>query len=196
MMQGLRLGRRRVLRIGIAVAGLAGLLSVLAGGWIYIKAGVAKVLLASAWEKTLAGAVHVRPWPWADLHPLARLTVPSLHADEIVLSGANGPTMAFGPGHVVHSGEPGGRGNCVIAGHRDTSFSFLKDLKPGDEIRITDRRGAESVYVVSGSIVVDKNETWVMSQEMEGTLTLITCYPFDDPLPGPRRYVVFARMGR
>ena len=194
MKQGLRRERRNALRIGLAVVGLAGFLSMLAGGWIYIKAGIAKVLLRCAWEQTLAGAEQVRPWPWADLHPLARLTVPSLHAEEIVLSGANGPTLAFGPGHVAHTGEPGGRGNCVIAGHRDTSFRFLKDLKPGDEIRITDRRGAESVYLVSSSKIVDESETWVMSQGMEGSLTLITCYPFEDPLPGPLRYVVFAKM--
>jgi sortase A len=124
---------------------------------------------------------------------VARLTVPSLGADEIVLSGATGPTLAFGPGHVFHTGEPGGQGNCVIVGHRDTSFRFLKDLKPGDEVRLSDRLGAESAYRVTGSLVVDERDTWVMSQANENTLTLITCYPFDDPLPGPRRYIVFAR---
>jgi sortase A len=194
MKQGLRRKHKTVVVIGLAAIALAGILLMLAGGWIYIKAGIAKVLIKSAWEKTLAGAEEARPWPWADLHPLARLAVPSLHTDEIVLSGVNGATLAFGPGHVEHPAEPGEDGNCVIAGHRDTSFRFLKDLKTGDEIRITDRRGAESLYIVSGSSVVDKNETWVMSAEMEGTLTLITCYPFDDPLPGPERYVVFARM--
>ncbi len=194
MKEGLRRKRGNALRLSLAAAGLAGLLSMLAGGWIYIKAGIAKILLRSAWEQTLAGAEQVRPWPWADLHPLARLTVPALRADEIVLSGANGPTLAFGPGHVAHTGEPGGGGNCVIAGHRDTSFRFLKDLGPGDEIWITDRLGAVSVYTVSSSRIVDESETWVMSQGLEGTLTLVTCYPFEDPLPGPRRYVVFARL--
>jgi sortase A len=187
------LRNRTSIKLGIIIVGLAGVIFMMAGGWIYIKARIAKVLLSSAWQKTLAGEEQVRPWPWADLYPLARLTVPALHVDEIVLSGANGATLAFGPGHVADTGEPGGGGNCVIAGHRDTSFRFLKDLKPGDEIRITDRSGAESVYVVSGSEIVDMKETWVTSQKMEGSLTLVTCYPFDDPLPGRGRYVVFAQ---
>jgi sortase A len=195
MKHGVRPARGKAVKISIAIVAFAGFLFLLAGSWIYIKAGIAKILLASAWEKTLAGAEQVRPWPWADLHPVARLTVPSLNADEIVLSGSNGPTLAFGPGHVAHTAEPGGPGNCVIAGHRDTSFRFLKDLKPGDEIRITDRCGAVSVYTVSDSLIVDKSDTWVMSQGLEGALTLVTCYPFDDPLPGPERYIVFARMG-
>ncbi len=186
-------GRWRIITLCLIAACLAGMACILAGSWIYVKAGIAKILLASAWERTLAGAEQVRPWPWADLHPVARLTVPSLKADEIVLSGARGAVLAFGPGHVEHTGEPGS-GNCVIVGHRDTSFRFLKDLACGDLIRITDRGGAVSVYTVYGFLVVNDTDTWVMSQDREGELTLITCWPFNDPLPGPKRYVVFARL--
>ncbi len=186
--------RKPALKISMAAAGLAGLLFLAAGGWIYAKAAVARVLLSSAWRKTLAGAEQVKPWPWADLYPLARLTVPSRHVDEIVLSGADGATLAFGPGHGLETGEPGGEGNCVIAGHRDTAFRFLKDLAPGDEIWITDRAGQVSLYVVAGSEIVDVNDAWVTSPAMAQTLTLVTCYPFTDPLPGPLRYVVFARL--
>ncbi len=42
----------------------------------------------------------VKPWPWADTHPVARLIAPAQDADVLVLAGASGRTLAFGPGHL------------------------------------------------------------------------------------------------
>lgn len=175
---------------------VAGFLLLLSGTWIYLKAALAKILLASAWEQTVSGSNEVKPWPWADTFPVARLYVPRLNVDEIVLSGANGPTLAFGPGHVMHTERPGGEGNCVIVGHRDTNFRFLKSIKKGDDIVIRDRGGIDFHYTVSRMEIVDKNDVWVTSQCFKDSLTLITCYPFDDILPGPGRYVVWAKETR
>lgn len=55
------------------------------GAWIYVKAQLAQVLLQRAWAGTLAGQRDVKPWPWADTWPVARLVVPSLGIDQIVL---------------------------------------------------------------------------------------------------------------
>ena len=108
------------------------------GAWILVKAQIAQVLLAQAWEATKAGGEPVKPWPWADTWPVARLTVPRLGVEEIVLAGGNGEAMAFGPGHLGTSAKPGSGGNVVLAGHRDTHFEFLRDLQPGDEILLED----------------------------------------------------------
>ncbi len=55
----------------------------LAGGlWIDAKALLAQRLISVAWERTLiAGEAGVKPWPWADTWPVARLQVPRLQQD-------------------------------------------------------------------------------------------------------------------
>ena len=86
----------------------------------------------------------------------------------IVLAGGSGRTMAFGPGHVDDSARPGGEGNCVLAGHRDTHFAFLRDLEPGDEIVIETVAGARVEYRVTGARVVDRGDLWVMDSTFSG----------------------------
>ena len=93
-------------------------------------------LLQRAWSRTLAGETGVKPWPWADTWPVARLLVPSQHIDQIVLEGAYGRTLAFGPGHVESAEPVDSAGNIILTGHRDTHFRFLQWLKPVAPISI------------------------------------------------------------
>ncbi|HEX8751164.1 MAG TPA: sortase, partial [Nitrospira sp.] len=104
------------------------------GSWIYAKARFAQVLLQRAWSRTLAGEHNVKPWPWSDTWPVGRLRVPSQGIDLIVLNGAYGRTLAFGPGYAESSAFPGSPGTTILTGHRDTHFEFLKRLKPNDEM--------------------------------------------------------------
>ena len=164
------------------------------GAWIYAKARLAQVLLQRAWARTLAGASDVRPWPWADTWPVARLRVPAHGADLIVLDGVSGRTLAWAPGHAGGTARPGAPGTAVISGHRDTHFRFLEYLKPGDDI-VVDTPGRRPVWFrVREAAVVDAR-TAVIGQAGDGTaaLVLLTCYPFDAIRPGgPLRYVVVA----
>lgn len=73
------------------------------GAWIYAKAGLAQLLLQRAWSRALQGEADPKPWPWADTSPVARLRAPGSGVDMIVLSGAYGRTLAFGPGHLASS---------------------------------------------------------------------------------------------
>ena len=73
------------------------------GSYIHAKAKLAQSLIRGAWEKTLAGQKEVRPWPWADTWPVARLIVPRLKVDLFVLAGSSGRTMAFGPGLTLYA---------------------------------------------------------------------------------------------
>lgn len=165
------------------------------GTWIFSKAQVAQVLLARAWDETRAGGRAVKPWPWADTWPVARLRVPRLGVEEIVLAGGTGQAMAFGPGHLSRSATPGSAGNVVLAGHRDTHFRFLRDLRPGDEILLEAARGTPRRYRVTETVVVDFRDRRPLAATLEPTLTLITCYPFDAIIPGgPLRYVVRAHQ--
>ena len=114
--------------------------------------------------------------------------------DLIVLAGGSGRTLAFGPGHLSASALPGDRGNSVIAGHRDTHFSFLRDVETGDTIVIERFSGRRHLYKVIGIDVVDSRRGSLLLDTDVSILTLVTCYPFDaDEAGGPMRYVVTAR---
>ncbi len=162
-------------------------------GWVEVKAHLAQHLVRRAWRTAHAGGEAVRPWPWADTRPVARLTVPARDVDLIVLAGASGRTLAFGPGHVTGTALPGARGNSVIAGHRDTHFAFLRQLRPGDAVVVQRADGATVAYRVASTGVVDRHAGEVMSDAGDTRLTLVTCYPFDAVRAGgPLRYVVTA----
>lgn len=163
------------------------------GSWIYAKARLAQFLLQRAWSRTLVGETSVRPWPWADTWPVARLTVPSKHIDLIVLNGAYGRTLAFGPGYAESSSFPGSTGTTVLTGHRDTHFEFLKHLKRDDEIMLETAAGSTQRYLVQDSQIVDARTASIDLADGEDQLVLVTCYPFDTIVPGgPLRYVVRA----
>jgi len=163
------------------------------GSWIYAKARLAQYLLQRAWSRTLAEETTVKPWPWADTWPVARLTVPSKHIDLIVLNGAYGRTLAFGPGYAESSSFPGSPGTTILTGHRDTHFEFLKQLKQDDEIMLETAAGITRRYLVQDSQIVDARTASIDLPDGEDQLVLVTCYPFDAIVPGGAlRYVVTA----
>ena len=170
-----------------------GLWQVWEGSWIYAKAGLAQYLLQRAWSRTLAGENGVKPWPWADTWPVARLTVPSKDIDLIVLNGAYGRTLAFGPAYEESSALPGSAGTTILTGHRDTHFRFLENLQTGDRLDLQDPRGIRTRFVVRNYEIVDARSASIHTDANEPELVLVTCYPFDAIVPGgPLRYVVVA----
>ncbi len=163
------------------------------GAWIQAKAWLAQELIARAWFRTLQGATAAKPWNWADTWPVAKLSVPRLEVDRYVLAGADGQSMAFGPGHVRGTADPGAAGNSVIGGHRDTHLAFLRRVRIGDAIVVERADAARVSYRVVATDVLERRETWVAKQEGPTRLTLVTCYPFDAlGADGPLRYVVVA----
>ena len=76
-----------------------------------------------------------------------RLEAPDLGVRQIVLAGASGRTLAFGPGHMDGTAAPGASGHAVISGHRDTHFRFLQDLATGDALRVKLGSGALATTV-------------------------------------------------
>ena len=161
--------------------------------YIQGKATLAQVLLERAWKTTLATGVSTKAWSWADTWPVARISFPSLERSAIVLEEAGGEAMAFGPAHVAASAKPGANGVSVIGGHRDTHFSFIKDLKTGDEIVIQTPERTAVRYRVTGSAIVHAGASGIATRSKSQRLALVTCYPFDAVERGPLRYVVFAQ---
>ena len=163
------------------------------GLFIPAKAVVAQVLLERAWMVAPKDGKAPKPWPWADTNPIARIKVDDLDVSEIILAGAHGRSLPFGPGHVDGTSEPGRPGHSVVAAHRDTHFSFLKNIKIGMAISVELPGGQSSNYVVVDMRVLDARSETIVINHATNTLSLVTCYPFKDWNPGgPMRYVVTA----
>lgn len=149
------------------------------------KARLGQHLLSAAWE-----AGGAKPWAWADFTAYARIEAPRLGVSAIALSTATGAAMAWGPGHVTGTARPGEAGLAAFAGHRDSHFAFLGDLKPGDEITV-ETTGVNRLYRVTVGVVVD-SRTWRMPTGGAERLALSTCWPLGAETPGPLRLILFA----
>ena len=179
---------RRTVASGAAAAGITCLI---AAGWIHMKAFAAQELIDAAWQRNRAGTATARPWPWADTTPVARLTVNG--ESFIVLEGASGRNLAFGPTHDAASVLPGDRGNSVIAAHRDTHFRALRGVLMGDRVRVERPDGRRAEFIVTNVRVADSRRERIALGANTPRLTLVTCYPFDAIQPGgPLRFVVTA----
>ena len=180
----------------IAFSG-AGLICISAAAWIHVKATLAQFLIEAAWERELGGSPDARPWPWADTRPSARLTVRAggeSHA-LMVLEGSSGRNLAFGPAHDPASVMPGGAGNSVIEGHRDTHFAMLRGIHLGDIVSVDTVQRRHASFVVTSIEVIDSRRVRIALDAGEPRLTLVTCYPFDAVVPGgPLRLVVTADL--
>jgi sortase A len=123
---------------------------------------------------------------------LGRIDIPRLGVSVAVLQGTSSRALRLGAGHIKGTALPGETGNIGIAGHRDTFFRELKDIRQNDEIRIQTATGLFR-YAVDWAQVVDPKDTVVLEHStLESTLTLVTCYPFYFVGPAPKRFVVRA----
>ena len=184
----------RVKKIVFSTFFVAGVLCLVWGFWIPAKAVLAQILLQRAWHSTLETGQPVKPWPWADSWPIGRLRQPRLGVDLIVLEGASGEALAFGPGRLGASSQLGENKHAIVAGHRDTSFAFLRDLQNGDKITV-ESLTRQDTYTVENTQIIPANELY-LDREQSRTLSLITCYPFDSVRPHTTmRYLVTAIGG-
>jgi len=184
--------RRTTIALALAMAGLLCFGNAV---YLYAKAALGPLLLDRAWSRTMRGERDAKPWRWADTTPLARLEFARGRRSYIVLSGASGRTMAWGPGHIDGTALPGEIGNCVISAHRDTHFSVLRDARVGDEIVVATRDGKRIRYRVCLVRVTNDRDRSLLAPSGERLLTLITCWPFDAIRPGGHgRYAVIARV--
>lgn len=191
MLQLLGGNRRSALLCGCLL--LLALHQLSAAAVIKMKAGLAQVLIARAWQTSLATGSAVKPWPWADTWPVLRLSVPVANVDLLVLRGTRGNALAFGPGHESVSALPGQPGVAVIGGHRDTHFNFLGQLAEGDGLSLQRADGSVIDYRVSALRVVDSAVAGLPLGDHTNALLLVTCYPLDALHPGGSlRYVVVA----
>jgi LPXTG-site transpeptidase (sortase) family protein len=130
--------------------------------------------------------------PLAEGDPVARILIPRVGLDAVVLEGISDATLAVAPGHYPGTALPGEGGHVVLAAHRDSFFKELGDVERGDPITLTRADGGEVSYSVSRSYIVHMSDRTVIVPKESELLTLITCYPFQYVGHAPYRYIVEA----
>jgi LPXTG-site transpeptidase (sortase) family protein len=123
--------------------------------------------------------------------PVARLLIPSLGLDEVVVEGVGEAQLAAGPGHLPGSAWPGDSGNAIISAHRDRHFHGLDALAVGDTIITETLAGRASWVVVARRVVAREQPALFASREPE--LTLTTCWPVRYLGPAPDRLIITAK---
>ena len=187
----------KAMRLLCALMLIAGTCFTGRAGYLHAKAQIAGILIRRAWEQSAHSGQPRAPWPRADTHPIARLRIPRLGYDEIVLEGASPRTLAFGPARLLSGADLGKPGNVVLAGHRTSWFRHLEAIAQGDTIHIEwfdVRRGGlyQRTYTVNMIRVVEPHDVTLLVPTSEDALTLVTCYPFGSSPHSPQRYTVRA----
>jgi sortase A len=177
-----------------AALALAGLCLTGSACYMKAKAVLAQILLDRAFTAEVASATVVKPWPWADTWPVARIEVPRLGVSAIVLAGGTGQALAFGPSQLPRTPDAGDPGIAVYAGHRDTHFAFLRGVAPGDVIVVTRRDGTVARFRAARAAVVRWDASGIDPDAPGRQLALVTCWPLGSLVPGPLRYVVYADL--
>ncbi len=189
----------------------AGVLALLTGGFFYLDSALFQRarsheldrLLAAQNAQAASGAMLVREdhdraadpaqTRVSDGAEVGRLRIPSLRLSAIILQGTGSGTLRRAVGHLPGSALPGQAGNVVLAGHRDTFFRPLCNIRPGDTITLQTPRASFN-YRVASSAIVAPNDVGVLAPSAGDTLTLVTCYPFYFIGPAPRRFIVHAEL--
>jgi len=122
---------------------------------------------------------------------LGRIKIPRLKVQVAILEGTSSQTLRLGVGHIGGTALPGEPGNIGIAGHRDTYFRALKDIRADDEIQIQTATGVAR-YAVDWIQITAPGDSDILVHKTGSALTLVTCYPFYFVGSAPERYVVHA----
>jgi sortase A len=123
---------------------------------------------------------------------IARLRVPRLDLDVVVVNGTSGGDLRRGPGRHADTYMPGEGKLVYVAGHRTTygaPFSDIDDLQPGDTITVELPYGAVE-YRVTKHRIVDDNDLSVLETGAREELVLQACHP---RFFASQRYLVYAR---
>jgi sortase A len=148
------------------------------------------LILASAPSRPDSTVPHppVTPLPGSTL---GRIEIPRLGVSAMIRAGSDARTLRLAVGHIPGTALPGEIGNIGLAGHRDTFFRRLRDIRANDDIRVVTTTGTY-MFKVYSTRVVSPRDTWVLNPTRTPTLTLVTCYPFTYIGSAPERFIVRA----
>jgi sortase A len=177
----------------------AGLLSF--SGWTYTSGALTRDAVRRAWDEAQAASVREASLrssalvkeselPIARGAPMARLVIPAIGLDEVVVEGVDPEQLNAAPGHLPGSAFPGDAGNAIISAHRDRHFHDLDQLATGDTV-VTETADGRATWVVISRRVVSEGAPALFSRATP-TLTLTTCWPLSYFGPAPDRLLITA----
>jgi len=123
---------------------------------------------------------------------IARMRVPRLGLNLVVVNGTSSSDLRRGPGRHMDTSMPGEGGLVYVAGHRTTygaPFSNIDRLETGDTIFVELPYGAIE-YRVTSHRIVDDNDLSVLESRGREELVLQACHP---RFFASQRYLVYAR---
>ncbi len=203
-MLSLKLKSKKVVYYLISLCLSIALVSSAHGGYLLIKAQLAQYLLNKAWQQQIVmgnfkNINGIKPWPWADIYPVAKLSFERFNLTQIVLNNDSGQALAFGPGLNPMNATGINTTAIVISAHNDTHFSILSELQLGDRVTLTLKSGRSHTFKVSKRTIMDtkieqlvlatfdnkeedvqerKYDHSMQSKSLIKELVLVTCYPF------------------
>lgn len=124
---------------------------------------------------------------------IGRLDVPALGLHVPILNDYDPDSLRRGVGRMKGTAVPGGLGNLVLAGHRDTYFRPLRRVRSGMVMKVV-TPGQTFDYVVDSTSIVTPDDVDVLDIGDRPEMTLITCYPFDFIGAAPKRFIVRAHL--
>jgi sortase A len=132
------------------------------------------------------------PTPLIEGGVIGEIEVPRLGMQVLVVQGDSPKLLRRAAGHMPETPLPWEAGNVVLAGHRDSFFRPLRDIRSGDAITFKTNRG-DFQYQVESTELVSPSDMHVLDASSGHALTLITCFPFYYMGSAPKRFVVHAR---
>jgi sortase A len=124
---------------------------------------------------------------------LGRLEIRSIGLTVPLLNDVDTASLRKGVGHIRGTAMPGGLGNAALAGHRDTFFRPLRNIRRGMTMAVFTEQGRYD-YVVDRTEIVAPERVSILSIGDVPELTLITCFPFDYIGSAPNRFIVHAHL--
>jgi sortase A len=110
---------------------------------------------------------------------VARLRIPKLGVEEIVVNGTDTASLKRGPGRYLGSAMPGEGELVYVAGHRTTfgaPFADIDKLAKGDRV-VLELPYATFEYEVTGHRIVTDDSLWVLKSRGYELLALQACHP-------------------
>jgi LPXTG-site transpeptidase (sortase) family protein len=172
-------------------------------GLQHLRAAVARRQAREAWARapqlrpleeaalaSTASPTAARAKRWRLGTPVARVAIPLIDLDEVVVEGVGARELAAGPGHLPGSVLPGEAGNAIISAHRDRHFHRLNELEIGDTVVTETDRGTMTWRIVRRRVV--EKEDRILFNTATATLTLTTCWPVRYLGPAPDRLILTA----
>jgi sortase A len=117
--------------------------------------------------------------------PLRRIEIQRTGIAAMIVEGTDDKTLRRAVGRFPGSSLPGRQEMSAIAGHRDTFFRALRNIRKEDEITLETLSGL-CRYRADSTEIVDPSGTEMLNNSDGALSTLLTCYPLTYVGPAPK----------